>query len=200
MIKVGDKVRRKANHRDYFWCSTCYMSGHHIDGEFAVSLVNEVVGSITIREFDRYFDLNCFELAEQNKIKVGDVFKDGYGRSVRIIYTDAKGNLTIVGLRMADGDNDKEIAIQYMENGITWTNEAHSPENLILPWNQVPKTDWSKVATDTLIKIINIDGYRYFSHYINDKVWYYAAGTTSRTYTDILPVGSEYCELIEETK
>lgn len=194
MFKVGDKVRRKPEFQnDSFWLYSIGMNAN--DGAFTVSDLTSN-GDIKLEEVGAgapSFAKNCFEL-NSSSIQVGDVYKTKNGRSVRIICTDAKFNETpIIGL--ATIDVGKEMLMYFKADGTTLSDNY-----LVLPWNQAPKTDWSKVATDTLIKIINIDGYRYFSHYINDKVWYYAAGTTSRTYTDILPVGSEYCELIEETK
>lgn len=193
MFKVGDKVRRKPEFRnESFWRYSIGLNAN--DGVFTVSdLISN--GDIKLEEVgSTSFTNDRFELCSSS-IQVGDVYKTKNGRSVRIICTDAKFNETpIIGL--ATLDVGKEMLMHFREDGTGSSNRNH----LILPWNQFPEmeTDWSKVKTDTLIKISNIDGCRYFSHYINDKVWYYAAGTTSRTYTDILQTYPEYCQLIEE--
>lgn len=192
-LKVGDKVRRKASEQDYYWCGA--VGENHKNGVFEVVAVSEC--SVGFRDMESTWDVCRFELAsdDDNQIRVGDVYKDGNGASVRIICVDRKDNVspnfTVLGLRMFH--NGSESLRSYTATGNYLTNSRHSYD-LILPWN-VPKTDWSKVAVDTLIDIGG--GLRYFSRYEDDKVWVFRDGATSKTYSSQMAISPDKCKIVE---
>lgn len=176
-IKVGDYVRRKQLVRnDMSWVYHCASIDVKSDRIFLVTSIE--FPRLTIKNNNnilKHFWIESFEVVEP-EIQVGDVYLNKEGKRVRIVDTDRKNNCNrpIVGL--IDCGNHEEC-IFYSKDGI-----CTSGHELILPWNQPPKTDWSKVAVDTLIEVESLDGkkhLRYFSHHNSAGLWFYNDGKTS---------------------
>lgn len=192
-IKVGDYVRRKQLVRnDMSWVYHCASIDVKPDRIFLVTSIE--FPRLTIKNNNnilKHFWIESFEVVEP-EIQVGDVYLTKKGNSVRIVDTNRKNdcNRPIVGL-VEKGD--EELCCCFTRDGVG------SNLDLILPWNQPPKTDWSKVAVDTLIEVESLDGkkhLRYFSHHNSAGLWFYNDGKTSITRDYVVLFDPKKCKIV----
>lgn len=192
-IKVGGYVRRKPLPRNGVpWVYYCTSIGVKPDQIFLVTSINFPLLTIDAKGADlNHFLIESFEVVEP-EIQVGDVYPNNEGQSVRIVATDRKTdcNQPILGL-VEEGR--AEFCHYYTKDG------KGTIHDLILPWNQPPKTDWSKVAVDTLIEVVTMDGkkhLRYFAGYDGVNVWFYNDGKTSITLDFICHYDAKKCKVV----
>lgn len=193
--------RKKSEINSGDWEYYCDRLGFDKHGVFVCTKIEH--GNIYTNMEDKHgavlFDSNRFELIDA--IKVGDVYKNGDGKEVRIICIDRKdAEYKVLGLLCDRGD---EFIETYTEDGKYRSAFPPSNHDLILPWNQ-PKTDWTNVAVDTLIEV-PIGGVlvkRYFACSNGGvHLQYFAGGRTSKTANhnnETVSALAQDCKIVKE--
>lgn len=95
----------------------------------------------------------------------------GTHEEVRVICVDRKGKFSCVGLYAEDGINKYEYILSFNSEGEYYGDKIVE---------EVLGTDWSKVKRDSRITVDALYP-RYFSHYCDGMVYYFAEGKTSYT-------------------